>query len=1344
VAQERGDVLGGEVGFRTAFEKKDSIDTKLLFCTDGLQMVRELTGQGVQGEKMALVLDEVHEWNINMEVLVAWAKKQKELGKEYKIVLMSATLDSQKLSEFFGNQQSSAPCIQVPGKLFPVEEKECRKQEMISHIASFAKEGKNVLVFQPGKKEIAQTIEALESLHLSAEILPLHGELDALEQQKVFAHYDRPKIIVATNIAQTSLTIDDIDVVVDSGEERRVETRNGVEGVYLSPISKADCQQRKGRAGRCRAGVYLLCSDVPLQNRELFPVPEIERIRLDQMVLRLAHSSFDAPSMDFFHQPDKAVLNEAKRSLIALGAMNEEGEITPIGNKISMLPLDVHIGRMLLEAEKHNCVHDVLTIAACMEAGGLRDRTTHWKTLTQETSSDLLAECEIYKQAQRMKPYEMKNNGIFVKSFFRAKEIREHLWKALQKGGRNFQTNTTANTNKESLLRSIAAGMVDHLYKKDCYNEYSRNRDTRLLGKESVVTHSPQWIVGIPKNIEFENRRGYRQTLKILTSCSEVSPEWLIEVAPQLVQKKRRFPVWSEEHEEVREEEYTIFNGNEVKQEDTKAEKREETVSVFYKALLAGRISSEFALEIYNHNIEIRRKARVLWVRSGGAFTRFQESDELEMYAKAFGSYAPTTKKEFELLVPEKISLESLKIDYNALISPEERRLFEEENPLEISVQGKVFPVSYQVSSQGECLATIQVTASDVDFFPLDQEKLLLPSGREVTLSVSNFPFASFETKNIQTFHTKIERNRLEKQWSTFLETHENENIDIQSEFVLPPLEDPKVYDEKTGNMAYSGYSFRWGNFSKKWFRSEEEANEHTQEALQYKKEKETKFLYNTIEEKIYSLSLTEDTMTLEDYAFAKNRITEMKTLLFERKNEKEALESLVQKLQVIEEFFVKAQEKKEKIDEEERNILKQQEENGEILINFQKWYRRVGMSGQSEAWVITPEGRLRSPDIKDIPRHKTDGMYIWHKVEADELALSWGCGSVRDVQGSSDFSLDKLPVHGLTLEQKEAVRMIEQDIGVNMGSFGLNADINQEKEAKIQAIIASVSSLQNQSVDFSSEHMDWFDVCSENGYRINHLLNMYDIEQSIDWSDDFSFQCEDRKAQCIHTVKIFDGVLEFLVYEKWGQVNVNMRFQKREEASYTEQVREQTPEKEIVFKDVYETESVFAQKLKAVLEGEETGSENIHHEDSQDIVKKKKKKKGSEEIEEISFGCIENASEDELYDEYEKNESMITAIYEQFPDIDEIFNQLDADKASLQDLETMITEKIHIRDISQGKRYQSAIQDLENFRIQKKDLKISINNTEKRIHEMKKEKTRLDALRNRQEDIEEKLNSVV
>ena len=527
VAEQRREELGQTVGYRTAVDRQDSPATRCLFCTDGLALVRELVGQN-QG---ILVLDEVHEWNENMEVLVAWVKKSIDEGSDMRVVLMSATLEAEKLSAFFGQ----APVISVPGRTFPVE---CHQpgRSLVDDVAELVNQGRNVLVFQPGKGEIEEVCRKLGYALRNAEVLPLHGQLSPADQQKCFAHHGRPKVVVATNVAQTSVTINDIDAVVDSGMERRIELVNGVEGLYLKPVSKADSQQRRGRAGRTKPGIYI--NHGP-DERSDFPVAEILRKRLDQTVLRLAMAGFAMEELEFFHQPALKDIHAARETLVALGCMTDRGEVTPVGRLVNRLPVSVQYARMLVEADRLGVVEDLLTVAAILEVGGItvpppsrnQPNRPDWRCMVpRERASDIMGQLAVWRMAHGMSHAERREKGISERNYYRAQEIHRALKSAVK---RHFTLGSSGC--RESILKAVCAGQVTHLFRRDG-DLFKGDDGYRQLGTTSCVCGA-EWLVGQPFDLQVKMSRGHR-TLNLIELASKVEPEWLFEVAPQLVETR--------------------------------------------------------------------------------------------------------------------------------------------------------------------------------------------------------------------------------------------------------------------------------------------------------------------------------------------------------------------------------------------------------------------------------------------------------------------------------------------------------------------------------------------------------------------------------------------------------------------------------------------------------------------------------------------------------------------------------------------------------------------------------------------------------------------------------------
>ena len=229
---------------------------------------------------------------------------------------MSATLDHENLESFISTNQEKDKTIEIPWRLYPVEYEVSDEDSLIWKVVELQKSQRNTLVFQPWKKEIEDTIETLNNiLWDSAVILPLHGELTVEEQSRVFKQYDKPVIIVSTNIAQTSVTIPYIDAVVDSAKEKRIELDDsGVETLAIWNIAKADIKQRAWRAGRCKPWIYIYCNDTPQDQLDDFSKAEIERTRLDLNYLRiLAKTWYGMEELNFFHQPPQENIMHAKK-----------------------------------------------------------------------------------------------------------------------------------------------------------------------------------------------------------------------------------------------------------------------------------------------------------------------------------------------------------------------------------------------------------------------------------------------------------------------------------------------------------------------------------------------------------------------------------------------------------------------------------------------------------------------------------------------------------------------------------------------------------------------------------------------------------------------------------------------------------------------------------------------------------------------------------------------------------------------------------------------------------------------------------------------------------------------
>ena len=540
------------IGYRTAHERDDDPGTSILYCTDGLQLVRELTGSGVS-ERQILVLDEVHEWNENMEVLVAWAKKRCQEDSHFKVLIMSATIETDNLAEYF----STTAVINVPGRSFEVKKRQ--GTDLIKEILDQIKyKQSNMLVFLPGKAEIETVANAIkaQAAERRVPVLPLHSQLDIEDQQKVFRSYDSGKVILSTNIAQTSITIDDVDVVIDSGLERRSEVRNGVEGLFIAQISQADCLQRAGRAGRTKPGEYILAplEDMPckeLAERNAYPVPEILRKHIDRLTLRLANVGIDIEELEFYHDPRLGAIRRAKQTLRSLGALTDQHEVTRIGRLMEQFPVESSYARMLVEAQQYSkeLQRKLAAVIAIQEVGGIvkgGTRYTGWKRFVKQSKSDLVAQYEVFLALPGIIPDEYDELGIIGKNVDKAREVMGRLHHDL--GLDDGELSPVDDAERDDLLRCIVAGQIDQLWIVDDTGEavHLMQKAKRELSSSSVVVGA-RLIAGTPFDLQIPTQSGSLETLHLVQGVTKVEAKWLMSLAPDIF-KSRPGKVFFDSH----------------------------------------------------------------------------------------------------------------------------------------------------------------------------------------------------------------------------------------------------------------------------------------------------------------------------------------------------------------------------------------------------------------------------------------------------------------------------------------------------------------------------------------------------------------------------------------------------------------------------------------------------------------------------------------------------------------------------------------------------------------------------------------------------------------------------
>lgn len=422
IAQERGVRLGDEVGYQIRFERMESARTRIKFVTEAL-LLRQMASDPELRGVGAVVFDEFHERNLHSDVALALARKLQETGRpDLLIVAMSATLDTEGVARWLG----SAETLAADGRAFPVEVEYTHlprnstrpvwdaAAEQVRRLLREEPEG-DVLVFMPGSYEIMRTMGAVRNLPESGgvDVLPLHGELPPEEQDRAVKPGPRRKVIVATNVAETSLTIPGVRAVVDSGMARiaRFDPHRGIDTLLVEPVSQASAEQRAGRAGRTGPGRCIrLWSQTDHEARPLREVPEIKRIDLSETILLLLSSGWgDATQFPWYEKPDDKALQRALTVLADLGAVDHEGRLTRIGRRMAVFPAHPRYARMLLAAGELNCVAEVCRIAGLAQGRDILfrkvdDRTENARDgVQQEEGSDFFPRLALLRRAAELK-----------------------------------------------------------------------------------------------------------------------------------------------------------------------------------------------------------------------------------------------------------------------------------------------------------------------------------------------------------------------------------------------------------------------------------------------------------------------------------------------------------------------------------------------------------------------------------------------------------------------------------------------------------------------------------------------------------------------------------------------------------------------------------------------------------------------------------------------------------------------------------------------------------------------------------------------------------------------------
>ncbi|KAJ3654984.1 hypothetical protein Zmor_014133 [Zophobas morio] len=556
VAQEMGVKLGNEVGYAIRFEDCTSERTLIKYMTDGT-LHREFLSEPDLQSYSVMIIDEAHERTLHTDILFGLVKDIARFRPDLKLLISSATLDAKKFSEFFDD----ANIFRIPGRRFPVDIYYTKAPEadyvdacVVSVLQIHATQPLgDILVFLTGQDEIETCQELLQDRvrRLGSKvkeliILPVYANLPSDMQAKIFEPTPpgARKVVLATNIAETSLTIDNIIYVIDPGfaKQNHFNSRTGMESLIVVPISKASANQRAGRAGRVAAGKCFRLYTAWSYKHELEDntVPEIQRINLGNAVLMLkALGINDLVHFDFLDPPPHETLVLALEQLYALGALNHHGELTKLGRRMAEFPVDPMMAKMLLASEKYKCAEEIVTIAAMLSVNGAifyrpKDKIIHADTARKNFNhigGDHLSLLNVYNQ-WRDSDYSTQwcyENFIQYRSMKRARDVREQLVGLMQRVEIDMVSNVTETADIKKAITSGYFYHIARLSKGGSYKTVKHNQSVTIHPNSALFEDLPRWV--LYHELVFTTKEFMRQVI-------EIESKWLLEVAPHYYKSK--------------------------------------------------------------------------------------------------------------------------------------------------------------------------------------------------------------------------------------------------------------------------------------------------------------------------------------------------------------------------------------------------------------------------------------------------------------------------------------------------------------------------------------------------------------------------------------------------------------------------------------------------------------------------------------------------------------------------------------------------------------------------------------------------------------------------------------
>jgi ATP-dependent helicase HrpA len=574
IADELQSPLGKAVGFKIRFNDTTSPGSYIKLMTDGI-LLAELQGDRFLNQYDTIIIDEAHERSLNIDLLIGYVKKLLPKRRDLKLIITSATIDAERFAEHFANTAGPAPIVSVTGRTYPVEvryrpltsDEDNRDPDWNRAVVSAVEEvcyeeRGDILIFMPTEHDIHETAKLLRGRMLpgdypgtQTEILPLYARLAGVDQNRIFSTHKHRRIVIATNVAESSLTVPGIRYVIDPGTARisRYSAKSKLQRLPIESISQASADQRMGRCGRVGPGVCVrLFSAEDYSTRDRFTPPEIQRTNLASVILQIKSLNLgEIEDFPFLDPPRTDAIRDGYKTLFEIGALTEKNELTDIGRQLSRIPVDPRIGRIVLASDTENCLAEILIIASALELQDPRERPIDKQQAADEChaqfaneDSDFLSYLNLWDFFHKLRDDLSKSRlrDACKQNFLSFNRLREwqDLHRQLHEVVQQVGMKTRSRQNDFGAIhRALLIGLLSNVSQKGETSEYTvgGGGKMQLWPGSGVFGKKPKWVVAA-EQIETSK--------KFLRTAARIDPAWIEPLAQHLTNRSYSEPHWDE------------------------------------------------------------------------------------------------------------------------------------------------------------------------------------------------------------------------------------------------------------------------------------------------------------------------------------------------------------------------------------------------------------------------------------------------------------------------------------------------------------------------------------------------------------------------------------------------------------------------------------------------------------------------------------------------------------------------------------------------------------------------------------------------------------------------------